>query len=132
MHLLSLETISDPARLAPTRRAIEAFCAACGFDEKAVADVGLVVNEAMANVIRHAYGGKTDRPLKVDAEFEGDQLEIKIRDWGNGKDPSLTPPKQDLLTPGGLGLHCLRSLMDEVVFHPQPDGMLLTLRRKKR
>src|SRR6185437_13030825 len=130
MRLLSLETISDPARLAPVRHAVEAFCASCGFDEKAVGEIGLSVNEAMANVIRHAYSGQTDRPMRVDAEFQGDLLEIKIRDWGNGKDPSRVPPKQDLLIPGGLGLHCLRSLMDDIIFEPQPDGMLLTLKRK--
>ncbi len=132
MHLLSLEITSDPARLAPVRRAVEAFSTACGFDDKAMGDIGLSVNEAVANIIRHAYGGQLDRPLKLDAKFAGVDLEIKIRDWGNGKDPSNVPPKQDLLTPGGLGLPCLRSLMDEVIFEPQPDGMLLTLRRKKR
>jgi anti-sigma regulatory factor (Ser/Thr protein kinase) len=132
MHQLCLEITSDPARLAPTRRAIEAFCTRCGFDEKAVGEVGLVVNEALANVIRHAYGGATDRPIRIDADFEKDMLRIIIRDWGNGRDPSALPHVHDPLTPGGLGLVCLRSLMDEAMFQPQPDGMQLTLKRRKR
>jgi len=35
------------------------------------------------------------------------------------------------MMPGGLGMVCLRQLLDEVVFTPQPDGMLLTMVRKR-
>ena len=38
----------------------------------AVGDVGLCVNEALANVMRHAYGGATDRPIVIRAWREGD------------------------------------------------------------
>ena len=131
MQQLFLETTSDPARLASIRRAVEAYCTSCGFDEKTVGELGLVVNEALANVTRHAYGGAIDRPVRIDAEFDKDMLQIRIRDWGNGKDPTLAPPKHDPLIPGGLGLVCLRSLLDEATFKPQPDGMLLTMRRRK-
>ena len=132
MHELCLETTSDPANLAPIRREVEAFCTSCKFDEKAVGEVGLCVNEALANVTRHAYSGAIDRPVRIHAEFVNDELEITIRDWGNGKDPTLSPKKHDPLTPGGLGLVCLSSLMDEMKFQPQPDGMLLTMKRKLR
>src|SRR5579872_225289 len=99
MRQLDLEITSDPARLAPTRRAVEEFCKSCGFDDKSVGDIGLVVNEALANVTRHAYGGAADRPIRIGAVFENDALRIKIRDWGNGKDPSVAPHKHDPLTP---------------------------------
>jgi anti-sigma regulatory factor (Ser/Thr protein kinase) len=129
MHQLCLEATSDPARLAPIRHAVEAFCTSCGFDEKAVGEIGLVVNEAMANITRHAYGGATDRPVRIHADLVKNVLQITIQDWGNGKDPTKSPHKHDPLTPGGLGLVCLRSLMDDVQFAPQGDGMILTLKR---
>ena len=97
---------SDPAHLAAVRTAIESLCTEGGFDAKATGEIGLVVNEA---------------------------IEIALRDWGNGKCPSelvnLKPP--DPLTPGGLGLICMHKMMDQVLFTPQPHGMLLTMRRKK-
>src|SRR5918997_7060424 len=65
---LVLNVTSDPANLAPVRRACEAFARTHGLDDAATADVGLCVNEAMANVTRHAYGGATDRPVVVTAE----------------------------------------------------------------
>ena len=125
---------SDTADVAPARKAIETFAAGQGFDPVAAGEIGLVLNEALANIIRHAYGGKAGQPVEMRATMNGPVLEIAVRDWGNGKLPDLTREKreQDLLTPGGLGLLCLKKMMDEVEFVPQPDGMMLKMRRQKR
>jgi anti-sigma regulatory factor (Ser/Thr protein kinase) len=130
MRQLNLQTTSDPEQLRPIRHAVEAFCAGCGFDDETTGEIGLAVNEAMANITRHAYNGAEDKPIRLQASYDKDVLEIALRDWGNGRDPSHCPPKTDLLTPGGLGMVCLRELLDEIRFVPQPDGMLLTMKRK--
>ena len=82
MHALHLETTSDPANLAPVRHAVEAFCARCGFDEKAVGDIGLCVNEALANIMRHAYEGKREGPIHLDTQFSGSLLEVTLAQLG--------------------------------------------------
>ena len=61
---------SDPANIAPVRRAVEDLGAEVGLDEREAGDVGLCVNEALANVMRHAYGGAPDRPIVVRAWCE--------------------------------------------------------------
>ena len=33
------------------------------------------------------------------------------------------------LKPGGVGLICMRQMMDDVQFQKQPDGMILTMSR---
>lgn len=131
---VELKIDSHPANLASTRRAIEALGGGCGFEKQAIDDIGLCVNEALANIIRHAYSGATDKPIAIGAECTPDAITITIRDWGSGIDPQSLPPRNcDPLTPGGLGLVCLRQLMDDVVFTPQPDGgMLLTMSRRKK
>jgi serine/threonine-protein kinase RsbW len=132
-HSLEASFNSDPAHLAPVRTAIESLCTDAGFDAKATGEIGLVVNEAVANIIRHAYGSTNDKPIRVRAEITATAIEISLRDWGPGKKParlaSKTPP--DPLTPGGLGLVCMHNLMDQVLFTPQPRGMLLTMRRAR-
>jgi anti-sigma regulatory factor (Ser/Thr protein kinase) len=137
---LVLNVTSDPANLAPVRRACEAFCRSHGLDEGGTADVGLCVNEAMANVTRHAYGGATDRPVVVTADpldgtggNAGGGVRVTIRDWGTGVNPLSLPARQrDPLQPGGLGLICLRQLVDVARFEPQPDGgMLLVMEKRK-
>ena len=135
---LELHLASHTAELAKARKAVEHFAAHHGFSENAQAQVGLCVNEAMANVIRHAYGGTSGKPILLIADYDESPdlgsaaLRIAIRDWGNGRDPSEMPPKPyNALEPGGVGLICMRRMMDEVTYTPQPDGMLLTLVKRK-
>ena len=134
---LELQVSSHPADLAPVRKAVEGFAGLHGFDEKSTAEIGLVVNEAIANIIRHAYRGKPDRPVHVVAavdERDGGTIVITLRDWGNGIDPSTLPKREyDPLEPGGVGLICLQKWMDKVTYAAQPDGgMLTTMVRSKQ
>ena len=126
---LQLNVTSDPANLAPVRRACEAFCVGSGLDAAAAGDVGLCVNEAMANITRHAYSGATDKPIEVTGWSDGGGVHVALRDWGSGELPP-TRVQHDPLTPGGLGLICLRKLLDDVVYTPQPNGMLVTMTRR--
>jgi len=135
---LQIRLTTDTAEVAPARLAIEAFCAQAGFEDVAVGEVGLCVNEAIANIIRHAY---RDSKLSIDqqkielcAEFDCSSglLRISLRDFGTGIAPGALPgEKIDPLKPGGLGLICLGRLMDKVSFSPQNPGMLLELERKR-
>lgn len=136
---IELRLQSHAAQVAEARRAVEQLAADTGFDAAAQGELGLCVNEALANVIRHAYGGVEGRPIVVAAEYSAPvdggspALRVTIRDWGNGVNPTDLPPKpRDPLQPGGLGLVCLRKLMNAVTFTPQPDGgMLLTMVKTK-
>ena len=128
-----MKIVSDPATLADVRHAVESLCARRGMDRAACDEVGLCVNEALANVIRHAYDGATDKPIEIEATVEPEQaaIRISIRDWGNGVVPPIErATKPDPLKPGGLGLICLNRMMDRVCFTQQPDGgMLLEMTR---
>jgi anti-sigma regulatory factor (Ser/Thr protein kinase) len=125
---IDLTIKSEPAAIAPVRRAVEALGTSLGLDERSVGDVGLCVNEALANVIRHAYGGAKDRPIVVAAYCQDHALVVTIRDWGNGVNPATLPPKPyEALEPGGLGLICMQRMLTRAEFVPQADGMLLIL-----
>lgn len=130
---LKLRIDSDPAKVASVRHEVEAYCQRIGLDDKACCNMGLCVNEALANVICHAYHGEAGRPIEVGLDVKDGRLTITIRDWGSGENPiAKLNHKHDPMTPGGLGMVCLRQLMDEVVFTPQPDGMLLTMSSRCR
>src|SRR5579859_6336666 len=118
---LRLRTTSDPANLAPVRHQIEAFAASCGFDQEAQGEIGLCVNEALANITRHAYRLANDGPIQIDVNFADDMIKFLIRDWGTGTTPPVRPMRRDPLQPGGVGMICLRELMDHITFTPQPD-----------
>lgn len=123
---------SDPACIAEVRRTVERIAAEGQFDERTVGELGLCVNEAIANVIRHAYAGAKDRPIVVNVQCQDGELVVTIRDWGNGVNPAELPPRpHDPLKPGGLGLICLREMLSEVRFVPQGDGMMLVMKKRK-
>ena len=130
---LETRLTSDPSNIAAVRRAVEELCCCKGgLDRDSAAEVGLCVNEALANVMRHAYAGTPGRPIAVTAQCQGDTLVVTIRDWGNGVNPASLPERPyDPLEPGGLGLICLKRMMTEVTYVPQPDGMLLIMKKRK-
>ncbi len=99
-------------------------------DAPAANDVGLCVNEAMANVTRHAYSGAIDRPVEVAGEpLPGGGVRITIRDWGNGVNPddvARAEPSPD--TPGGLGLICMQHSSTTSATRPSPTECSWRLR----
>jgi len=89
-------------------------------------------------VIRHGLGhksGENDRD-KIHISFADfkDRIEIQVEDRGPCFDPREVPtPKLPSTKPGGLGIHLVRSLMDEINYEPlKPQGNRLRLVKYKR
>src|SRR5438105_10442920 len=94
---LDLRLQSDPAQVAGARRAVERFATSAGFGDAVQSDIGLCVNEALANIIRHAYGNAGGQPIAITADYSLDgagapaALRVTIRDWGTGVNPAALP-----------------------------------------
>lgn len=85
-----------------------------GLNEKARGEITLAVDEAMTNVIRHAYQGGTGN-IELTYIDDDRSIAIIIRDQGKLFDPTTLPtPQLPPTRPGGLGVHFMRTLMDEV------------------
>ncbi len=115
-----------------TRAAREA-----GLDEDAICAVQLAVDEACSNIIEHAYGGEDIGEIECTCRVDTDELTIILRDRGRPFDPTLVPqpdPNPDIrhCAVGGLGLHFMRKMMDEVRFEFTPDaGNILTMVKRR-
>ena len=96
-----------------------------GFGIDELFQIELACDEACTNVIEHAYGGEEKGDIRVTWQFSGGAFTITIVDDGRPFDPDEIPaPKVpadpndlDDLQIGGLGIHFMRKLMDEVQFH---------------
>ena len=127
-RLESLTILSDPANLATVRLAVEAGGKRVGFDQKACAAMALAVDEALTNVMRHAYGGASDKEIDIaieelNASDDRRGLMITIHDSGKVVDASKIKGRELTdIRPGGLGVHIMRQVMDEVVYECPPEG----------
>lgn len=94
-------------------------------------DLTLAVEEAASNVIRHGYRGRGGKLAIRFVTANGDVI-IALRDHarpftpGAVKPPNKSVPLKDRPL-GGLGMHLINQLMDEVVYEVLPDGNLLTM-----
>ena len=85
--------------------------------------IDLAVEEAAVNIVRYAYPAGAVGEMLVQAKMIDDALRIMLTDWGIPLNPDDVKPF-DINAPvetrirGGLGLHLIRSLMDEVVRRP--------------
>jgi anti-sigma regulatory factor (Ser/Thr protein kinase) len=136
---MELEMTSHTGMLRPVRLALEEFGRDAGLSANQCDEIGLVLNEALANVVRHGYGGAQDKPIHVTFEHrqqgDGSEVQIKIRDWAKPFDPEKLPKEPppvdpDTIKPGGLGLLCMRKMMDRVEWKRLSDGMMLTMAKK--
>ncbi len=92
-----------------------------GMDDATAAKVSIAVDEAITNVIKHAYGGETTHLVDIELRFTPTALEIHIWHTGQGirdNDVVLPDPREYVKHPrkGGLGLLLMSRFMDEVHF----------------
>jgi serine/threonine-protein kinase RsbW len=109
-----------------------------GFDERALYEIQLAVDEACANVVHHAYQGMDPGEMEISCSLDEQGLIIQVRDWGRGFDPEdVEEPDVDApleeRTLGGLGLFLVRQVMDDVefTFDPQEGNRLRMAKRTK-
>jgi serine/threonine-protein kinase RsbW len=101
-----------------------------GFDPDEVFRIQLACDEACTNIIEHAYGAEGVGEIQVSWENEKGAFVIELRDNGRPfapkevKSPTIPNDVNDLdnLKVGGLGLHFMRTLMDEVKFSFNENG----------
>ncbi len=96
-----------------------------GFDADEISKIELAVDEACANVIKHAYDKQNKDSIDMVVEIDYKKLTIIITDQGKGFDVNKISNKdvREYLAEmrvGGLGIHLMKALMDEVEFKSEP------------
>ena len=130
---INLRIRAEPEQLPQARDAIALVANSLGFAEEDRCHTVLALDEALANVIKHGYGRACEEPIDiriVPISCEGRVgVSVIIRDFGRQVDPAAIKSRDlDDIRPGGLGVHIIRSVMDEVCYeHAEAGGMRLTM-----
>ena len=133
---IEIRLVSDPIYLSGARELVSSVARRLGFDDLQCSKIALAVDEALCNIIRHGYDRAPDRPIWVrlwpdthDDEGKPRGLKLQIDDEARQVEPEKLKGRDlDDIRPGGLGVHIIREVMDEVVYTKrEPKGMRLTM-----
>ena len=115
---------SNPKELRQVRLEIELYCKA-NFTNIDSSKAIIAVDEALQNVMRHAYDMKPDQLIDIFfKKTELNDFEVKIRDYGR---QSLLEniKSRDLkeVRPGGLGVYFINQCSKSSEYKHLPDGI---------
>jgi anti-sigma regulatory factor (Ser/Thr protein kinase) len=128
--LFTMALYSNPEWLSIVRAAVGRLTETLGFKAEHCRSITRAVDEALANIIRHSYSNRRDRPIamyfrKEQRKQEGEVqqgLEIILCDRGPVSDATKWRGRPlSEIRPGGLGLNLIRDAMDIVEFSRKGD-----------
>lgn len=132
---VKLEFPADVNLLASARVYVTAVLREQGVPTEAINDVELAADEAVTNVIEHAYQYDARRTVGIELLLEKGVLRVVIRDNGEPFTPAERPPV-DLdkhiaeRRTGGLGVHLMHQLMDKVEHRREGGENVLELTKR--
>jgi len=114
---------------------VEETLAAEGVGPTPIFNATLAIEEAVTNVISHAFTGiAPPHRIALSLTADPDRLRVEIRDNGRAFDPAaarppdLTSPLEER-EPGGLGIHLIRRMMDSVEYTREAGENRLVLEK---
>ena len=94
--------------------------------------VDLVLDELLNNTISYAFGDEEAHEIEVEIELKSGRLVLTIKDDGIPFNPFVGPEPDTSLSVGerdigGLGIHLVRNVMDEVSYNRRTDRNVVIL-----
>ena len=111
---------------------VETIAQEKSLDNSLTNNLNLALEEAVSNVMLYAYPEGSDGLVDVEAVIDENKLTFIITDSGKAFDPTAAPEADitasaDERPIGGLGIHLVRTIMDDVTYQ-RNDGMnILTM-----
>ncbi len=119
-----------PSRLeeiAVLAQSLEDWGEAAGVPPAVLAHMNLMLDELITNVIMHGYGGKEGGDIGIEAQAVDGALQVTLTDHAFAWDPLQAAQVDTTLgiderAIGGLGIHFVRTLADELAYERVPAG----------
>jgi serine/threonine-protein kinase RsbW len=127
-----LEINNDISELQKINTFLEQLGEEWNIQSKLLFKINLALEEIFSNVINYAYTDKDKHIIIVEFSLDDNKLYIKIQDDGQVfnplevSEPNISLPVEEREI-GGLGIHIVRELMDQVKYSRQNHTNILTL-----
>lgn len=135
MTSCSLVIPNQVEQVATATGAFRAFASENSLQPDDIYDGELAIEEVVSNIIFYAYPVGGVHQIQVAFEIHNQELTISIRDDGEPFNPLDVPPP-DLTTSledrkiGGLGIHLVRTAMDEIAYERKNNQNCLLMKKK--
>lgn len=113
------ETHSAANQLAGVRRRLGEWLEGAGVPDSLGTDIVLVASEACTNCVEHAYRGRGDGTMLVEADAIDREIRLRVIDSGSWKTPAANPGNS------GRGLLLMRAISDSMEIHRTADGTVV-------
>ena len=134
---VSLNIKSSPDALNRIVDAIESISLQEEWPPELLFTMNLVLEELGINIIRYAYGEDSNETFQIIITSEPSELTVDVIDAGPPFNPLTDAPEPDTDAPmldrpiGGLGIHLVKSMMDEVDYKREYDRNHLRLVKRR-
>lgn len=122
----------DPGQVARVSTAFDEFARAHRVPVATRRSVSIALDELLTNTLAYGFAGRADGEVSVEVELLKDRVCATVRDNG----PLFNPLEMNApdtghsvedRTIGGLGIHLIRQMMDEVVYERRDDHNVVSL-----
>lgn len=115
-------------------RCVEDFATSTGLDKKTAFRITLALEELFTNIVSYGFQDGLEHTIGITLEKENRALVFRIEDDGvpfdpmNAEAPDVKCPLEESKV-GGLGIHLVKKMMDEIVYERRDDKNIITMKK---
>jgi serine/threonine-protein kinase RsbW len=131
---LAFELKNSMVELSTLCKKLEGFGEALGLSRRCVFEVNLALDELFTNIISYGFDDDSEHIIRVSISSDDNLLTVVLEDDGipfnpvESRLPKLSDELEDCKV-GGLGIHLVKNLVDEVAYCRCGQKNVLTLKK---
>jgi sigma-B regulation protein RsbU (phosphoserine phosphatase) len=131
-EMLELELTNQLTQIDRVNEAFSTFATERHVDQSVIRQFKLVFDELLNNTITHGFQDDEEHVIRVSLRLSDDRLTVAIADDGAPFNPlkfgaPMVEASIEKREVGGLGLHLVRNIMDEVRYRREEDENVVTV-----
>ena len=133
-HKYSFELKNDLSELEALCQHLNKFGRLTGLSEACIRDVNICLDELLTNIVSYGFEDDLEHIIRFTMDLDNQVLTLSIEDEGvpfnplEKKDPEVPADLIDVRI-GGLGIHIVRKLMDDIRYKRKQGKNKLTMKK---
>lgn len=130
----SFKLESEISELKTLHRHLVSYGKANGLSEACMFDINISLDEIFTNIVSYGFRDRSAHSITFTIKLVGNELTFDVEDDGVPFNPlevkePMIPENIINCKVGGLGIHLVKKLMDEICYKRKPGKNKLTLRK---